>query len=109
MAAQFRTADPRRTLPDIQELRDTIYAMDALSQEGFSEIESIAELVLVALETPTSYQHINDIALALRVIREKASEIKNYIRNEAEEVGCNHVDKSERRRWEAQWEAYRSR
>jgi len=40
---------------DVKELRNAVNVMDALSQEGFSGIASIANLALISLENPRGY------------------------------------------------------
>ncbi len=100
MAAQSHTVDHRHT--EAQKLRNTITTIDALSQEGFSEIAAIAHLALARLETPDGYRHIDDIAHALDAICGKASDIEGCINYEAETVGCHYVNERRRRRWDAQ-------
>lgn len=85
------TADPIRVGPDVQALRSKVELLDSLSQEGFSEIASIARLALHRLEMPDAHQHLDDIANALRTIRSKADDIGNCISCEAEAVGCEYV------------------
>jgi hypothetical protein len=103
MVAQTHTADHRHT--EVKKLQGTITTMDALSQEGFSEIATIARLVLARLETPEGYRHTDDIAIAFQAIWGKAEMIQNCINSEAESVGCNSVNESFLRRWDAQREA----
>lgn len=93
----------------IDSLSDTIRVIDSLSQEGFSEISSIARLALAALETPDGYLNPEIIAQALRAIFGKAIDIKNSINCEAEGVGCHYVDDSLRRRNAAQRAVEKSR
>jgi hypothetical protein len=91
--------------PEVQKLCATIINMDALSQEGFSEIASIASLALLGLEAPGGRRHIDDVINALKAIRGKAYDIKDCIDNEAENVGCKYVDKVYCRRLIAELEA----
>lgn len=86
---------------EVDKLCNKINLMDCLSQDGFSEISSIAKLALSRLETPDGYNRIDDIANALDAIWKKADDIENCINSEAEEVGCNYTDEAQRRRWEA--------
>jgi len=74
----------------IADLRATIQNIDALSQEGFSQISSIASLVLLAMKDPA--RNAVDVEHALRVICGKAHDIEDCINAEAERVGCNHVN-----------------
>lgn len=84
--------------PTIPQLRDAIESMDSLSEIGFSEIASIAKMALAYLETPNVALHVEDIANALSAIQGKAEDIKSCINYQAEEVGCNYVDKAKIRR-----------
>ena len=82
-------------------MRTTITSMDGLSQGGFSEIAAIAKLALKSLETPDGYRSMDSIASALESICGKAENTQNRINAAAEQVGCNHVNDAERRRWAA--------
>ena len=86
---------------DIACLRQTITCIDGLVQDGFSEIAAVAKLALVAFETPDGYRHPENIAWALSAIWAKAEQIEAFINNEAEKAGCDYVNDSERRRWDA--------
>lgn len=79
------------TAPSGDDLLNTIRTIDALSQEGFSQVAAIASLALLALKTATPSDVMNVIQ-ALRAIRGKAQDIENCINYEAEQVGGNHVD-----------------
>lgn len=99
----MNTKTPKTTTAaEVEELRAAIDLMDNLSQEGLSEITAIAKLALLSLESPDSYRHLDNIAHALKAIWSKANDTQDSINGEAERVGCNHVDKAERRRWDAQ-------
>lgn len=100
MAAQSQAAR-QHTVPEVQKLRNAVEYMDCLSQGGFSEIASIAKLALFSLETPDGYQHLDNIANALKAIWSKADDIQNCINSEAEQVGCNYADDNQRRRRDA--------
>ncbi len=95
-------ADSTSNIPEVNALRGKITDIDALSQSGFSQIESIAQLALIALQTPEGYRCIDDIYVALEAIRHKAQDIQNCINSEAENVGCNYIDDAQRRSWDAQ-------
>lgn len=86
------------TPKEVQELRNTIEFMDALSQEGFSQIAAITNLVLTSLRAPEAHLRLDDIATAMLVICGKAIDIQNCINGEAEQVGCNFVENAERSR-----------
>ena len=97
-----RKSTEATTATEVDELRAAIDLMDNLSQDGLSEITAIAKLALLGLESPESYRHLDNIAHALKAIWSKANDTQDSINGEAERVGCNHVDKAERRRWDAQ-------
>lgn len=86
---------------DVKLLQGAVHFMDALAQEGFSEISAIAKLALAALETPDGYRDTETIARALRAIWYKADDIENCINHQAEEVGCNYRDPNAERRYAA--------
>lgn len=96
-----KSTETTTTAAKVDELRAAIDLLDNLSQEGLSEITAIAKLALLSLESPDSYRHLDNIAHALKAIWSKANDTQDSINGEAERVGCNHVDKAERRRWEA--------
>ncbi len=89
------------TASDLHKLRDTVLSIDSLSQNGFSEIATIAKLALARLETPDGYRHLEDPAYALRAIWGNAENTENCINSAAVDIGCNYVDDAQRRRYEA--------
>ncbi|MBB5188545.1 hypothetical protein HNQ57_002835 [Zhongshania antarctica] len=78
-----------------RELCNTIQFMDALSQEGFGQIASIAELLKSAIEKGIEDNNLRpeDLYMSVCAIRGKAQDIENCINSEAESVGCNYVGK----------------
>lgn len=82
-------------------LRDTIKDMDAISQDGFSRIEALARITLLALETPDACRFIELIAQTLDTIATVAQTSMDAVNSGAEEVGCNWVMRAEQRRIEA--------
>lgn len=89
------------TSEEVQELRDAVLAMDALSQEGLSSISAIARLALKSLESPDAYCTSEDLAGALRAIWHMADDAKNNINCEADNVDCAYVSKAMLRRLNA--------
>jgi|SaaInlStandDraft_3_1057020.scaffolds.fasta_scaffold67281_1 hypothetical protein len=86
----------------IEELRDVITSIDALSQQGFSQIRSIASLSLQALESPgRSVNTCEDIASALLAIRGISEMIQNDINCESGSVEGAYLDQSMLRRFDA--------
>ena len=75
--------------PAVEDLRTTIKEIDALSQEGFTHIASIANLAMLALEAGGAQEYVYQ---ALQVISGKAHDIENCINAEAEHVGCNYIN-----------------
>jgi hypothetical protein len=80
-----------------EDLLNTIQTMDALSQEGFSQIAAIASLALLAMETAAP-NDVANVVQALRAISGKAHDIENCINYEAEMVGGNYVDMDRRKK-----------
>ena len=79
-------------ISEIRKLRHVITNIDALSQEGFSDIAALAKLALIALDTPDYDRNIAAIARALSTIFGKAQDIENSINHAASEVGCDFRD-----------------
>lgn len=88
-------------------MADAIETMDALSQEGFGQIASIAKLALSHLETPRAYRDHTEIARALEAIAHKAEDVMNCINVTAEDAGYAYVDKAQELRADAQLAARR--
>lgn len=85
------------TLTTINDLKQTVTAIDSLSQQGFSDIRSIARLALTALESPDR-SSLDDIARGLRIIWGITDDIENLINCEAENVGCDWMSEPVKRR-----------
>ena len=83
------------------QLCNAVEEMDSISQIGFSEIEAIARLALTAMENPRTCNDLDSFARAFNCIASKACDVQNMINSVAEGVGCNSIDESERRRWDA--------
>ena len=86
---------------EVGALKGAVIDMDCLSQQGLTEISSIAKLALARMETPEGYRNMDDIANALIAIWVKANDIENCISSTAEGVGCNYIDEDARRRADA--------
>jgi nucleoside-diphosphate-sugar epimerase len=94
--AAAKTADALR-------LRGTIKDMDALSQEGFSRVEALARVALLALETPDAYRFPGLIAGVLETIAGIAQTTKDAASSSAADVGCgwDEFERDELRRMDA--------
>ena len=95
-------------MSDIAKLQATVQTMDALSQDGFSEISTLASMALKLMETEHAYLYPEAIAQVLTSIHAKANDIENLINSEAEEVGCNYKDEAAARRADARYAAEKS-
>lgn len=91
---------------EIDRLQAAVTNSDALAQEILSEIRAIANLSLVAMEIPDSYHRLENIALALRTIRNKADDLRDLIGSEAESVDCAYEDTAYIRRAQARNDAF---
>jgi len=98
-AAALPTADTKRLLA-------TINDMDAISQEGFSHIEALARVALMALQTPDGHRFTEMIAKTLETISTIAQTSMDMVNSEAEEVGCNWIDADGRKRAAAYRDAH---
>ena len=75
---------------EIYSLQDAVNSMDGLSQEGFSQICSIANLAMLRLECGLeSPGQCDDLHKALFAIRSVAQGAEECISSEAEGVGCS--------------------
>ncbi|SFM46937.1 hypothetical protein SAMN05421880_11759 [Nitrosomonas nitrosa] len=74
-------------------LRESLLTVDLLSQDGFTEISTLARLLLSTLKTADLGSESKVIKEALRMIIEKSEERMNDINAEAEKHGCNFVSK----------------
>ena len=86
---------------DESTLRDTVNDIDGYAQAGFGQISAVAKLALLSMELPDSHRNLEGIAQALQVIWGLALDMQNTINCAAEKVGCNYVDKPQRKRAEA--------
>ncbi len=89
----------------IDSLRIAVHEMDQCAAAAFDEIQAVASLVLVALENPMHCNDTSTMARALGIIHARACEAANTINCSAEAVGCNHVDRAQRRRQDARYTA----
>ncbi|MBV1788616.1 hypothetical protein KQ940_11180 [Marinobacterium sp. D7] len=78
----------------IDRLKGAVEAMDGLSRENFSNIETLANLAMLRLEQGAATQDLwNDIQNTLTMIRGIAQDTMNSINCEAEDVGCTPLSK----------------
>ena len=79
----------------ITRLQRAVNNIDSASQQGLSQIASIASLAIHHIERGTeSATQMEHLANALRVIQDKALEVENCINSEAERVGCHDEEDS---------------
>lgn len=74
---------------DALRLRGTVKDMDALSHEGFSSIEALARVALMALETPDAHRFPEMLAGVLDTIAGVAQTTRGAASACAEGVGCS--------------------
>ncbi|NUT60640.1 hypothetical protein [Herbaspirillum sp. C9C3] len=82
---------------ELKSLRAAIYDMDALSQSAFYRIAGIANLALMAMETPEAYLHPEKLAQAFEAIAAISEDAVSCISHLAEETGNSHKGGSEAR------------
>ncbi|WP_413459583.1 hypothetical protein [Herbaspirillum huttiense] len=93
-----RTTTPNQShAEEVKTLRAAIYDMDALSQSGFDRITGIANLALMAMETPETYLHPEKLAQAFKAIAAISEDAVSCISHLAEETGNSHKSGSEHR------------
>lgn len=86
---------------EAQRLRNSVKDMDAMSQEGFGNIEALARVTLLALKTPDAHRSTELIARVLEAIRGIAQTSLDAVNSTAEAVGCNWFEADELHRAEA--------
>ncbi|MDM1697131.1 hypothetical protein HX099_10750 [Thiopseudomonas alkaliphila] len=72
----------------ISDLEFAVTDIHGLAMEGLSQIEAIARVSLLAMQTPDAYRFPENIAMTLEVIWSIAQNIQGCISSEAENVGC---------------------
>lgn len=85
-------------MSEIQTLRDTVKAMDRLSQRGLNQIEAIARIAIQSLETPDGQRNTEALSHVLHLIADIAFLTGDSVSLEADEVGCRYVDDAHTRR-----------
>ncbi|HEX5806107.1 MAG TPA: hypothetical protein VFY31_07210 [Macromonas sp.] len=85
------TAQTTQTIQkQIDRMKESINLMDNFSQDGFSRIEAIARLALLAMETPEGQRDVEVYATAFEAIRAIACDMENLINCEAENSGDHY-------------------
>lgn len=80
---------PATPAPDVKRLRGVITDMGAISQGGFTDIATVAQMALLWLDSPNKAAHMEVVAQALKLIWCRAEDAENSINAVAEDVGCN--------------------
>jgi hypothetical protein len=96
---------PDRNAPSPADFREAVETMDSTSQWAFNRIEALAQLALLAMESPKTFMNPDLLAGTLHTIAYLAEDARNLINDEAEGVGANYKDDpgwdASRRRWDA--------
>jgi hypothetical protein len=87
-----RRASDWKPSEDLDALKEAARMMDALSSSGFSRINGLARLALLALETPNGHRSVEPLAAALAAICEIADDTNIAINGEASSVCCGYRD-----------------
>ena len=77
------------TKSDIDKLKNHIEEMDHLSQDGFSKVSALANILSAALGNEKKPPKTSDLLPIFRQIDSVAQDHENLINCLAEEVGCN--------------------
>ncbi|WAW09280.1 hypothetical protein NB640_08380 [Oxalobacter vibrioformis] len=83
----------------VKDLRATIEWIDGLSQESTAKIMAIANLALLAMETPSF--HLESLAQAFKAIADLAFSLEECIGYHANTAGCNSTCQRSIRRHQA--------
>lgn len=78
----------------ITELETAVSNIYGLATDGFSKIEAIAKLALLAMQTPAAYRHPENIATAFKAIWDIAQTNQSCVESETDEVGCKDDDQA---------------
>lgn len=81
---------------DTDRLKQTIYDIDCIAQEGLENITAVCKLLLLAMESPRFYECPDDLQQALRQIRFTSQALETDINALAEQVGCNFSDSEDK-------------
>lgn len=77
---------------DIGTVKETVLAIDRVSQDGFGRIHGLAKLALLSLETPEGHRNTGGLVAALTTISMIAEDMENCINDWAGHVGCAYRD-----------------
>lgn len=78
----------RKTGSYSRDLESALTDIHGLAMEGLSQIEAVARVSLLAMQTPDAYRFPENIAMTLEVIWSIAQNIQGCVGSEAENVGC---------------------
>ncbi len=82
----------------VRDLEDAVTSIHGLAMEGLSQIEAVARVSLLAMQTPEAYRFPENIAMTLEVIWSIAQNIQGCVGSTAEDVGCAERDTAHDRR-----------
>lgn len=85
----------------IHVLENAVINIHGLATDGLSQVEAIAKLALLALQTPDAYRHPENLAIALEAIWGIAQTNNACVDSEAESADCKVSDKAGNLRWAA--------
>lgn len=86
------TTNSANGLTDSEALIKGISEIDSIARSLLTEIDCIASLALLAMESPATYARIELLAQAFIAIRIKVSDGSNLINAEAERLGGHSTD-----------------
>ncbi len=77
----------------VQRLESSVTDIDAISQEGLTEITALCRMTQFVLEmTGDKKGIVKDLYQVLNIIKTKAGELENCINSQAELLGCNWIE-----------------
>lgn len=89
----------------IHDLENAVIQIHGLATDGLSQVEAIAKLALMALQTPDAYRHPENIAVALEAIWGIASMNSACVDSEAMSADCKVSNKNWNLRYAARMAA----
>lgn len=97
----------KKKTADVKELQTVINCIDCTAQMTFNQLIAIIEMMLAYLETPRGQGNVEALASALDCMFYLANSAAESIGLEAENVGCEYVDKARERRTAVAWRSHR--
>lgn len=101
MAKAIVSGNETNHLAEIQRLRSTIAELNEIAQKALGQIGTVADLALLALESPRGQTDTIRMAEAFKMVSSHSTEAWEAITGVAGRVGCSYFDETEGERFDA--------